>query len=303
MKYSVDQVMTFIHAVVAGSFTQAAEQLCVSKSVVSQRISALERHLQAQLFVRTTRKLILTDVGTTFYNQVKGLFSQIEAAIEAARTHQEVAKGKLTIFMPYGFARLIREQFIPDFLKSYPQVHLNLNIVDDLKACLDDPFDCMIFPHIKGVPLPDFTRVAKTILFSEVGIYATPTYLKEYGRPNTPKDLNSHNCVAAFSGQWPFKQSKGKLNFKAVSGNISVNNDSVLKSLVMNHQAIGYTYSRLFKDEAANKEVVSVLNDYTNLQVEVYALYPQSYYIPYKLKVFLNMLQAYYLEAAICKTS
>ena len=69
--------------------------------------------------------------------------------------------------------------------------------------------------------------------------------------------------------------------------------------VVMNHQAIGYTYSRLFKDEAANKEVVSVLNEYTNLQVEVYALYPQSYYIPYKLKVFLNMLQAYYLEAAI----
>ena len=48
------------------------------------------------------------------------------------------------------------------------------------------------------------------------------------------EDLAKHNCVAAFSGPWPFKQEQGALHYFKAQGNVSVNDDGVLKSIILN---------------------------------------------------------------------
>jgi len=298
MKYSLDQVITFIHVVEAGSFTQAALRLNMSKSIVSQRITALESYLDSQLLIRTTRKLDMTDAGREFYRGVKNIFSEIETAVQSVRSHQSIAKGKLEVLIPAGFNRTLREiakhdiwgKVIPDFVAKHPQVHLHLRTVEDPWSCLDQKFDCLIVPHIKGTPLPDYDHVAKKILDSEVGIFATPTYFKRYGKPTLPEDLESHACASTLDGPWPLKQESGGVYYVNAPGNVSVNDDGILKSLVLNHLALGYVSKRLVLDEIEKGVVEEVLPEYTQLEAEVYALYPQCYYMPYKLKVFLEAL-------------
>ncbi len=296
MKHSLDQILTFIHVVEDGNFTQAAEKMELSKAIVSQHIKALETHLQTTLFTRTTRKVVLTDAGKEFYHNVHGIFNQIEGSMEAVRTHQSVAKGNLRVYLPSAIARSMGDKMIPQFIEQYPLVTLDLIIVDNPLACLDRDFDCLILPHIKGLALPDFNFVAKSLVTSPAGLYATPRYIKQYGIPTDPEALLKHNGVAAFSGAWPFQQRNGSLYYVKPPSNVKVNNVDILHSIVMSGLAIGYAYPRLFVDEIQQKKVKPMLQDYLHLEIEVFAIYPQSYYMPYKLRVFLDRLHAFYLQ-------
>ena len=294
MRYSTDQIVTFIHVVQANSFTAAAAHMKLSKSVVSQRIGALETYLQAQLFIRTTRKLELTDAGASFYAQVRGAFENVEAAVEAVRTHQSVAQGHLSVIMPSGFAHVLKDNVIPRYIQLHPKVQLQVRIVEDPRECLGDSFDCLIMPHIKGMPLPDINYVAKKIMTSPVGVFATPKYTRQCGVPLKPEDLLDHNCVAAFNRPWPFYRQGGDWVNLPVTGNLSVNSDQVIKSVVMNHLAVGYSQISLFADELERGEVKQLLVNDTALEIQVYAIYPHGVYMPYKLRAFLDLLHSFY---------
>lgn len=296
MKYSLDQVLTFIHVVETSNFTQAAQRLNMSKAIVSQRVTALEAHLGTQLFIRTTRKLDLTDAGAEFYAAVKDVYQQMESAMERVQSHQSVAKGRLRVITRSGFALALRHHFIPQFVSRYPDVILDIRIVEDPFACLGDDFDLVIMPHIKGTPLPDMHYVATPLFTSPVGIFATPAYLAAQGDPKKPDDLLRHNGMAAFSGLWPFRRAGGEIHYLDVPGNVRVNDDNVIKSIVKKDLVLAYTYVRLFENELGRGEVVPVLTKDTQLELEVYAIYPQSYYMPYKLRVFLDHIKAFYAK-------
>ena len=62
-----DDIFLFVQVVDEGSFSKLAEKLEMTNSVVSKRISRLEKALNVQLLYRTTRKLSLTDAGQALY--------------------------------------------------------------------------------------------------------------------------------------------------------------------------------------------------------------------------------------------
>lgn len=76
-----------------------------------------------------------------------------------------------------------------------------------------------------------------------------------------------------------------------VKGNVVANNDEVLRAMVLHDMAIGYGYPSLFKEELKSGRVVSILDkDLTGVAADIYAVFPQSYYMPYKLKAFLDVV-------------
>ena len=83
------EMETFVRVVEAGSISAAADQLAVTKSVASRRLSGLESRLGAQLLVRTTRRLNLTDAGRAFLQQAKDIL----AAVDLAEPHID-ARGR-----------------------------------------------------------------------------------------------------------------------------------------------------------------------------------------------------------------
>jgi DNA-binding transcriptional LysR family regulator len=62
----IDGIVTFVAVAEAGSISEAARRLRLSKSVVSERLSEMEKALGATLLHRTTRKLTLTEDGSAF---------------------------------------------------------------------------------------------------------------------------------------------------------------------------------------------------------------------------------------------
>lgn len=295
MKYSLDHLLSFIHVYETSSFTAAAKRLNMSKAIISQHIKALEQYLSAQLVHRTTRKLMFTDAGIEFYQKLCPLFEKIHSAIDTVQSHTHVAKGDLRIILNANLARAIRITMLPDFLSRHPEVSIRLVITEDPRDHIDGEFDILIFPVVEGTTLPNIPLVAKPLFNMPVGIYATKTYLKKHGTPKQPSDLKKHNCIAPFSGNhWPFKSKEGEVYFMETKGNLSANHDEVFRSMVLNDQAIGYAYPRLFTEELKNGDVISLLETNLNLTVDIHALYHQSYYTPMKIKIFLEEIQRFY---------
>jgi LysR family transcriptional regulator of beta-lactamase len=106
------------------SFTRAAEELCVTQAAVSHQVRALEEHLGAALFRRTTRGLVLTDEGAVLAPTVEEAFGRIERVMGALAggAPREV----LTVGVVGTFAIGFLVERLADFRKSHPFVDLRL---------------------------------------------------------------------------------------------------------------------------------------------------------------------------------
>jgi len=82
----LESVAAFVAVAESGSISEAARRMEVSKSVVSERLAELERSLGAKLLHRTTRKLAITEDGSTFYERAKRILQEAtDAAVESSQ--------------------------------------------------------------------------------------------------------------------------------------------------------------------------------------------------------------------------
>jgi DNA-binding transcriptional LysR family regulator len=92
-----DDMTVFVRAVEVGSFSGAAQQLGIAKSIVSRRILSLESRLGTSMFHRSTRRLSLTETGLAYYERARRILADVaEAEDEASQLHGDL-KGKLRV--------------------------------------------------------------------------------------------------------------------------------------------------------------------------------------------------------------
>ena len=78
---NLNRLAAFAAVVESGSFTAAAEKLGLTKAMVSQHVSRLEKELGIGLLTRTTRKVTPTETGAAFYADCAQVLQQLEAAV------------------------------------------------------------------------------------------------------------------------------------------------------------------------------------------------------------------------------
>src|SRR5690606_16419230 len=124
-----------------GSFRAAALELGMSTTALSNAIGKLERQLGVRLFNRTTRSVSLTDAGRTFVEQVGPALHDIHEAMSAARSQQATPSGTLRINAFAAAAREILSPLVLEFLRRYPQVHVDLVTEGRLVDMVAEGFD------------------------------------------------------------------------------------------------------------------------------------------------------------------
>src|SRR5690554_4979536 len=139
-----------------GSFTAAASRLGVSKAAVSQRISDLERVAGIPLVRRTTRSVQLTDAGRQLVHNTSDAFDQIAWSFSSIRDLAHVPGGLLRVTVPVAFARQQLLPRLPEFLRQFPDIRLELDMSDRLRSLSTDGFDLAI----RHVAEPPETHVA-----------------------------------------------------------------------------------------------------------------------------------------------
>src|SRR5689334_8070687 len=116
----------FSRVITTGSFTAAARQLELSPAAVSKHIQSLEDWLGAQLLNRTTRRLSLTEFGTTFFRESGNLLDEVERLRNEATSHKLVPRGRLRIAAPVSFGVLHLATAVADYQARYPDVEIDI---------------------------------------------------------------------------------------------------------------------------------------------------------------------------------
>ena len=186
-----DKLRIFYAVAEAGSFTHAGEMLNLSQSAVSRQIGALEESLGVALFHRHARGLILTEQGELLDVTTKEMFSKLAFTTAQIRDSRERPQGELRITTTTGLGSIWLTPRIKDFLERYPDIDVSLVLSDDELDISMRQADVAI--RLRPPTQPDL--VQRQLMEVHYRVYASPSYIKNYGMPHTPEELDNHRLV------------------------------------------------------------------------------------------------------------
>jgi DNA-binding transcriptional LysR family regulator len=187
----LESIEAFASIAETGSITSAARRLSISKSVVSERLSELERVLSAKLVRRTTRTLALTDDGNTFYERAKRILRDVDtAAAELAERHGSLI-GPLRVSAPVSFGSLHLGPALFGFLAKNPGIELTLELDDRFVDVLGEGYDAIV----RHGPVNDDRIIVKRLSASRRVLAASADYLKRSGKPASLPELEQHRGI------------------------------------------------------------------------------------------------------------
>ncbi|MCG3862908.1 MULTISPECIES: LysR family transcriptional regulator [unclassified Photobacterium] len=293
---AIDDLVLFTQVIEHGSFSKVAELNNVTKSVVSKRISKLETELGLQLIYRTTRKLTLTEPGEVLYHRAKSINHVAQAAFDSVTGYSEALSGKIRMSVPTISGELVLAKAVADFCQKHPGLSVDMSLNNHFVDLVADNYDLVI----RTGYLEDSSLIARHIFNSRWVICASPTYIEHYGKPEKPKDLNSHNCLG-YNPQstgpfdWQFIK-QNKIYTHKVSGNFSSDNAVALKKSALAGNGIAYLPNCLIYDELERGELVELLSTHAGKVVGIYAVYPYTRKPAKRIQALIEHIRESYME-------
>lgn len=278
-----------VAAVDVGGFAAAGRKLGLSRVQVSRMVTALEDHLGAQLLVRTTRTMALTEAGQVFVERARVLVDDMAEAEAAAGDLTGELKGLLQINAPMTFGVSHVAPAVNDFMRQHRDITVSLNVNDRFVDPYEEGFDITL----RIGDLQPSSLIARKICPIRRLMCASPDYLEDRGRPRTPADLASHAILhyghLGNDLHWPLR-GIGNSNRLSVSPVLCSNNGDVLKMASLAGQGIVLLPAFIVADELASGALVPVLEGFEPAPVALHAIYPPDKYRPAKTRAFVDFL-------------
>ena len=247
-----------------GTFRAAAIDLGISTTALSHTIGRLEAGLGVRLFNRTTRSVSLTDAGRLFIQQVAPLLQDLHAALEAVREQRETPSGTIRINAAPFAARAIISPLVLEFLRRYPDMHVDIVTEGKMVDIVRDGFDLGV--RVAGLVPSDMIAVSlgRPQRHAVVG---SPEYLEKYGTPTIPPDLLNHRCIRVRLPdgslfRWRFEKEGEQLQVD-VRGAITLDEGSLTRTAILKGTGIGYIFEQDILPDIEAGRVIRVLEDWT----------------------------------------
>ncbi|WLT36970.1 LysR family transcriptional regulator [Synechocystis sp. B12] len=213
----LESIYAFTQVVREGSFAAAARKMNLGRSTVNKMVIALENELKVQLLHRSTRKVTPTPTGIAFYEKSVQILADLEEAeLSVSQLHGE-PKGLLRINAPMTFGTMYVAPLVAKFMALHSQVEVQLTLEDRFVDAIAEGYDLLI--RI-AQPLESASLICQPLFQTKLLLCASPEYLAVRGMPQSPEDLQHHNCLL-------YGYSSG-----GVSGNCSVKQGKKLYLLV-----------------------------------------------------------------------
>jgi DNA-binding transcriptional LysR family regulator len=245
----------FISVVDTGSFSAAGELLGISTSVVSRRIAALEAELGTRLLKRSTRRIELTEAGSLYLTRVRNLLTELEETNRSLKQPNTSAAGRFRIAAPTALGLSLIAPAIADFVAAQPHVVIQLDLLDRAIDLLEEDYDMALRIDDAFESTPYLQSLGQM----EVGLFSSPAYLAQHGRPRGSTDLGTHRALYLASQQnWNLRGGsweKPKLQFCS-------NRLEALKILCLAGQGIALLPLFLVRGEIESDELVQLLDGF-----------------------------------------
>lgn len=264
------EVRAFVCVAEAGSMTQAAQRLGVAKSIVSRRVSQLERTLGAVMLTRTARGTALTDAGRTYYTRGAAALAELESAQEAIGKLTTEISGELRISVPQAFQSCLAP-LLADFVALHPKIQLEICFEDRQVDLISEGYDLAV----RIGNLPDSSLITRRLAAVRAVVAASPAYLDARGRPARPGDLVGHDVIVYTNApnQWRFRAGDG---WEYVRGHVRLRTDSAQMVLAAGKAGLGVIILPGFMAEQAvlDGELEPLLADHPHEERGLHLLMP-----------------------------
>ncbi len=281
-------IEAFVRVAETGNFARAAQQLGVTRSVISHRIQQLEDYISAPLFHRSTRHVRLSEVGETYYKECADMVASFNSLTEQMRDLRAKPTGKLRIQMLPGFAIGHFGRLLAEFTELYPDIEVDVIVNDRVVDPIEEGFDVafQMFP-----PLAESLIERK--LFSVRRLFcASPEYLERHGAPAVPADLQAHK-VALYEGypsrnKWVFNGNEQvELN---LTGQVRSNSVHLLRDYALTGTCVVCLPTLVASDDLQAGRLVPVLGDYSLTSFNFSAVYPATQRRALKVRTLIEFL-------------
>ncbi len=280
----------------AGSFTVAAEQLGLSRALVSRHVGDLEARLSVRLLTRTTRSLQLTDQGRAYLDFCEKLFRDLESQERAIRTSRSEPTGSVRIAAPKSFGTLHLADAIIAFARAQPRMRVQL-VLENVSFQTADFGKRGFDVALQFNPARNASLTEEPVAAMDWVVCAAPSLLIREGRPATPADLASRSCLMHESALpndriWRFEGPRGPVTAK-ITGSFSSNSALALRKAALAGLGIALLPRYVVADDVAAGSLVIVLPRYRVQARPLIAVYPRGPEVPHKVRMLIDFLTAW----------
>ncbi len=275
------------------SFRKAADELALSPSTVSHMMRSLEQRMGVRLLHRTTRSVAPTEAGERLLARLRPALDDLHRALDEVDDFRARPEGRVRVNAPEAAMRVLLRNVVPAFRKDYPGIHLDLVSEGKLVDIVKDGFDAGV--RLGGAIPQDMTAVsfggeARCL------VVASPKYLASRGRPATPDDLHTHECLRLRlpSGKifhWEFEKRQQEISID-VPGTLTLDHEGLMIQAALKGLGLAYVFERSVRATLKAGRLIAVLEDWCPTFPGMFLYYPGHRLVPPALRAFIDTLKA-----------
>ncbi len=281
----------FVRIAQTSSITESAKQVGITTAAASSALKRLEKQLDVQLFIRTTRQLRITSSGEKFLFHCLQALDSLEQGFIAAHQVLGNIKGELRLSVPSDLGRNLLIPWIDEMMAQNPSLSIDLTVSDSLSDFFLDEIDLALR---YGKP-EDSTMVSFHVARLNRVTCASPAYLDEFGAPLHPEDLKQHNTVlyrinGRLFNTWHYRKNSDNYKIKVSSNRVCNDTDIVRRWAIAGH-GIAYRSQIDISADLRSGKLVPLLTDFESPPVDLYLLCPSRKQVTPAMIAFREMLR------------
>lgn len=292
MRYTLDEIETFLAVIELGTLTAAAARLNLAKSVVSKRVSDLERALGAALFRRQAGRITPTEAAERLAERLRPALAELSAATESAAWEMDGSiplRGVLKISAPMTFGTHHLSVLIAGFAELHPELELRVDYDDRYHDLAQEGYDI----GIRIGEVQDSALIRRKLCDDRMVVCASPEYLATHGTPEAAGELADHACIGysnmANARFWQFTEG-GRSLTPVARTRLTVNNGEAMRDLVARGLGIGMLPGFIAQPAIDRGHLVPLLIKWNTRALPIAAVWPPIRPVPAKLRAFIDFL-------------
>lgn len=287
----LDAMRVFVRLVECGSFSAVGREEGIGQPAVSKQIAALERHLGAQLVLRNSRNVVITDAGQAFYESAKQLIDDFDAVESSVGDRQQSPHGLVRVSTAPGHGRLCVTPLLAEFFRLYPQVSVEISVSERPVDLVAEGIDIAI----RHGRLLDSSLTAQQWSETDFVLAASPAYLAAHGTPSNLSDLDHHTCIVFARGRerypWRFHSDQQAVSYMP-RGSLLTGDAEHVRAAVLCGLGVAQAPRWLLEDEIRSGQVSVLLPALQPERLPLNIVYAAGRRVPMRVRVLIDYLLA-----------
>jgi DNA-binding transcriptional LysR family regulator len=286
-----EDMRLFVRAVIEGSLSAAGRELGLSPAAASKRLTRLERALSVRLLQRNSRRLVLTEEGSLYFERCQAIIADVDDANAAVSLHRQALRGQLHISASVDMGRQYVGPIAADFAEQHPQLRLRITNTDAML----DLFEHGVDVAVRGGIMSDSRLVSRRLASNFRVLCASPAYLEQYGYPRNVEELQHHRCLMLHRPghgvlPWMMHTPEGARPLR-VTATMTCDNGDLMRTLAVAGHGIAFKSAWDIAEDVRAGRLVPLKNDVILHDAHIYAIYPYRDCMPTRIRMFVDHLQ------------